>query len=354
MGKKFGFILMVIVMVMAYAEISLASCGSGQCNLNEQGGGRAGLGAKSWLFDANFTVLSVNRPRQGSKRTPSARVFEEGNSAANSTAGGEPAVEEISTTTFLTTVSLTYALTDTWTASVSQPFVSRDHIHINDPDGVTAEGRRTLINPLKGFGDLSLQTRYAIPSTVIGGNLGFGFGVKFATGDDTIPDQEGVRNDSTLQPGTGSTDYNFTIDARAPLGMDWWIFADATYRIRGSNGFGYNYGNDTLGSIGLGWHAKQFKVGRLGFVQAGGGLDVSVQLDYRHIPHDFGQVNDAGNIGQRPSTGGDHLFIAPGGRLNSGDGFSYYAYVQLPLYQRVNDQQLSSRFNMRIGISQIF
>ncbi len=318
-----------------------ASCGSGQCNLSSQSGGKGGLQAGHWLIDLSQTYLTVNKPRQGSGRIPAAFVYEEGNSAGN--IGGEPPVQEISTTSRITTLALSYAVTDDWTIGFSQPFVDRQHIHIVTPNTATAT---TLINPLHGFGDLSLRTHYNFFHGDGGAQIGAAFGVKLATGDTNIPDQEGIRNDSTLQPGSGSTDYSFTLDGSLPVSTNWWSFGEIIYRLRGTNSFQYDYGNDTLASLGLGWHVSPD-------IGMGNSVDLTLQTNFRHAPRDKGLITPT-LVGQRPSTGGNFLYLTPGIRLQHSHGIAVYAFVQLPVYQHVNDQQLTSRYSIRMGLSQVF
>jgi len=338
-------IMRAITIVALISAVSIpesqASCGSGQCNLSSQSGFGDGLQAGHWLVDLSQTYLTVNKPRQGTGGIAAAFVFEEGNSASN--IGGEPAVQEISTTSRITTLALTYALTDDWILGFSQPFVDRQHIHIVTPNTATA---KTLINPLLGFGDLSLRTHYNFFHGDNGGQLGVAFGIKLATGDDTIPDQEGIRNDSTLQPGSGSINYSFTIDASLPLGDNWRGFGDLTYRLRGVNSFHYSYGNDTLASLGLGWHVSPD-------IGMSNSVDLTLQVNFRHAPSDKGLITPI-LVGQRPSTGGNFLYLTPGIRLQHSDGIAVYVFVQLPVYQYVNDQQLTSRYSIRMGLSQAF
>jgi len=334
-------LLTVALFIWGLPILSYASCGSGQCNVSSQSGSSNGLQEGHWLIDLSQTFLTVNKARQGTSRVPAAFVFEEGNSAGN--VGGEPAVKEISTTSRITTLALTYAVSDDWTVGFNQPFVDRQHIHITSPNTATA---KTLINTLQGFGDLSLNTHYNFFHGDDGETIGAAFRVKLATGDDTIPDQEGIRNDSTLQPGTGSTDYSFTIDGSMPLSDNLRGFGDITYRLRGTNGFQYNYGNDTLASLGLGWHTNP-DIGSLS------NADFTLQANYRHAPRDKGLITPT-LVSQRPSTGGNFLYLTPGIRLQQSHGISFYSFVQVPIYQKVNDQQLTSRYSIRIGLTQAF
>ena len=57
---------------------------------------------------------------------------------------------------------------------------------------------------------------------------------------------------------------------------------------------------------------------------------------------------------RRFETGGTFVYASPGLRIQLPRGSSLYGYVQLPLYQRVNGLQLTSRVNYLGGIQQRF
>jgi hypothetical protein len=55
-----------------------------------------------------------------------------------------------------------------------------------------------------------------------------------------------------------------------------------------------------------------------------------------------------------PSTGSDAFTIAPGVRFRTGDRLELYGYVQVPLYQNVNEAQLAPRAGFVLGFSKSF
>ena len=50
------------------------------------------------------------------------------------------------------------------------------------------------------------------------------------------------------------------------------------------------------------------------------------------------------------ATGGSYAYLSPGMQLDLAEGMSLYGYYQLPLYQRVNDAQITSDRNLLIGL----
>jgi hypothetical protein len=85
-------------------------------------------------------------------------------------------------------------------------------------------------------------------------------------------------------------------------------------------------------------------VGRRAF----GDVAASLQLKGHHL----GRSRYRG-VGV-PSTGETSFHVAPGLRLDMPDRSSVYAFVQLPLYRRVNDQQLASRASVLVGFAKAF
>ncbi|MDQ6999906.1 MAG: hypothetical protein Q9M12_03345 [Mariprofundus sp.] len=54
----------VALLLWGLPASAYASCGSGQCNLSSQSGGKGGLQAGHWLIDLSQTYLTVNKPLQ--------------------------------------------------------------------------------------------------------------------------------------------------------------------------------------------------------------------------------------------------------------------------------------------------
>jgi len=55
-----------------------------------------------------------------------------------------------------------------------------------------------------------------------------------------------------------------------------------------------------------------------------------------------------------PSTGSDSVSLSPGIRFGPGKQLELYSYLQIPLYQDVNEAQLAPRFGFIVGLSKRF
>lgn len=46
--------------------------------------------------------------------------------------------------------------------------------------------------------------------------------------------------------------------------------------------------------------------------------------------------------------------LTPGGRIRASEGLAVYGYVQIPVYEKVNESQLAPRVGMIVGVSRSF
>jgi hypothetical protein len=74
----------------------------------------------------------------------------------------------------------------------------------------------------------------------------------------------------------------------------------------------------------------------------------ALQLNGRHAGRDDFRGEGV------PSTGSDAFSLAPGVRFRTGDRVALYGYVQLPVYQDVNETQLAPRAGFIVGFSKSF
>jgi hypothetical protein len=169
-------------------------------------------------------------------------------------------------------------------------------------------------------------------------------GVKLATGARHENNGE-EEAEVTIQPGSGSTDFiagatyqggwirNTTMQGEFGSATLIPYFASATLRMNGSGTHRYRRGDELQ-------------------LNAGSEYPITSRL------HLLGQINvrrqskdSPGDTGENPDlTGGTHVYASPGLRFTIGEGVSAYSYVQLPIYERVNGVQLTSRRNLLGGV----
>ena len=75
---------------------------------------------------------------------------------------------------------------------------------------------------------------------------------------------------------------------------------------------------------------------------------VSGQINVQHSDRDQFVGQDV------PSTGNTMVYITPGIQVQSSDNLALYSYLQLPVYQHVNEVNLVPRYGFMFGLSYAF
>jgi hypothetical protein len=112
-------------------------------------------------------------------------------------------------------------------------------------------------------------------------------------------------------------------------------FATATYQARTGGIDGYRAGNELQVNAGTGYPLTNDVVALL-------------QVNGRFREKDHGP-----DPAETDFTGGTHVYVSPGLRVDVAQA-GVYAIVQFPVYQKVNELQLTSRVNMIVGVQHRF
>jgi hypothetical protein len=319
-----------VLLAVAANRPGAASCGSTSCFLvthAEEGVEAAG----SFQFDLSYRYVDQTRMLEGSHSTSEVLVpqidFE--------TETIEPDHhEEIGTRNTMVLLNLAYGITSRVSVFGALPLlVGKAHEHFDDSG--TPDEHFTNDDGTSGFGDVVAGARYALlvkANDLLLGSLA----VKVPTGPYKLLDSEGAIGEPTLQPGTGSFDGLITLYyARHPFpsSIEW--FVSGSERINGRNSLDYRVGNETIVTAGVGYAAGQRWV-------------FSLQLNGRHAGRDDYRGEGVA------STGSDSFSLSPGIRFGPGDGLELYGYLQVPVYQDVNEAQLAPRTGLVVGFSKRF
>ena len=160
--------------------------------------------------------------------------------------------------------------------------------------------------------------------------------VKLPTGAYKLLDSEGSINEPGLQPGSGSYDGWLALYyARHPFPSPLEWFVSGSGRINFENSLDYRVGNEIIASGGVSYAVGQRWL-------------FSVQANARHAGRD--EYLGAGMT----STGAESIALSPGARFRTGDRLELYGYVQIPVYQNVNESQLAPRAGFIVGITKSF
>lgn len=320
----------LITLVLAAPRIAEASCGSAVCFLvtkSDQGTPAKG----QFHVDLSFQYVDQTKKLEGSHSTAEVLVPKIDFEAMEIVPDHH---REISTHNTLLRLALGYGVTSRVSLFGVFPLVSdKSHEHFDDVG--TPEERFTNADGTRGFGDVAAGVRATLLVRSKDILLG-SFSLKLPTGPYKLRDSEGAINEPTIQPGTGSYDGTFALHYTHhpfPRPIEW--FVSASYRMNGRNDLEYRRGDETIVSGGvIGATDKRWSW--------------SVQLNARHAGRD-----DYLGMGV-PSTGSKALVLTPGLRFEAGNALELYGYLQVPLYQDVNEAQLAPREGFVLGISKTY
>lgn len=256
-------------------------------------------------------------------------------------------------------------VTDTWSVGLHLPLLYREHLHLasvhhldigsgahngEEPgdggdaadDGTVTIGDATGVPERWTFarlGDMRLTashtTRPAADTEIV-----LYAGLELPTGETSVRNGAGEEAEITLQPGSGSIDplFGASIRHRFRLASGTVLPAALGVHVRteGSDGkFGYRPGTEVLAGAG----ARYPLFDR---------LQPALQVNFRYRDRDH--VGDAPGV-HKKDTGGEALYISPGVWIGLTDRIDANAYVQVPVFQRVNGVQLVSRWNLFAGLT---
>lgn len=184
-----------------------------------------------------------------------------------------------------------------------------------------------------GLGDITLLAQWRL--FPLGGprpyDLSLGAGVKLGTGA-FHENRDGVQLPLDLQPGTGCEDFIATGYGQYYRWVGWNAFGGTVWRMTGTNGDGYRYGNE--GQLFAGASRE-----------LGSTWLLTLESRYRHASP------DRRNGAAVSSTGNDRLFLVPGVGLRAGTaGLALLASVLVPVYEQVNGTQLGTSIGVNVAL----
>lgn len=299
-----------------------ASCGASFCTLMTdryaEGASEPHLG---WSADFRLETITQKQLRSGSKNITADQV------------SGEEAIERRTRNlNFVTT--LAYGIDSDWSLSMRVPVVQRDHAHdlVDEQTGQAATPEQWRFTRL---GDVQLIARRQV---VAGdGALSYAFfgGLKLPTGSFKVVNGDGSRAERSLQPGSGSTDLLLGAAGRRVIGAADALVGQASVSAALNSREGFKPGGRV--EISAGWsHAFAHDLGAV------------LQLNLRHRGRDSGAQAEPGNSGSTT------LDLSPGVTVGVASASTLYAYLQLPLLQRVNGIQLVPRSALALGWTRDF
>lgn len=226
-----------------------------------------------------------------------------------------------------TTLDLNYVFAPAWAVTASVPFHDRFHTTIpEDETDISSSHAR-------GLGDLQLLLRYQHPATDRSWSLQAGLKLPSGRFDQTFLDgpAAGETVDRGLQLGTGTTDLL--------LGAAWFarptpslgVFAQALLDQPLAARAGFLPSSSLTLSLGTRWLNP---------------TRVTPQLQFNLKT----ESREHGSEGDTANSGGVRAYLSPGLTAEITPRVNAFAFVQLPVYQRVDGLQLEPRWLLATGI----
>lgn len=293
---------------------SQASCGLCTCSVNSDQEVEAWQDALVTRLDVRYENSNQDQLRLGTRRV----------------VPGQLPRDTVELRTLNQTLRLTgdVAVDRHWGFSLALPtVVDRTHAHTE------SEGGKFDAWTLNGIGDLKVLGRYQADADPVNkGVWGLKFGLKLPTGSTTRSNVDGTMADRSVQPGTGSTDavLGAWYNQRLASDKSWYtaITVQQALLTRGQ------------------FQPAQSLAVDVGYCQRlDEHLSAVVQLNLQLQGHDYGAKAETN------ASGGTYLGVAPGLSYKLGPDTQAYGFLQLPVYQRVDDVQLTRNTGAVLGVS---
>jgi hypothetical protein len=334
----------------ALLPVTAQACATCGCSLSSD----AATGYTSepgWRLDLLFNYIDQSQLRSGGSAISAPQV------ALINNNGGTQEVEHDTVNRYLT-LGLTYSQSEEWNFNLQVPWVDRSH-------STYANATTDQLTPanLSGaafgdFGDIRVIANYQ--GLLENNHLGVQFGVKLPTGRyggqnvvtgatvgrDPVFFSSGPNAaagqtiDTSLQPGTGSTDVIAGAYYYQAVSQDFDAFINGRFEVstlQMLDGVNANYrpGNTTTVSFGLRYENTPEWVPQ-------------VQVNISHKSADQGALADT------TDTAGTVAYLSPGVTVRLGAGILAYGFLQVPVYSALSGYQLFPRWTASAGVSYAF
>ncbi|MGH8687094.1 MAG: transporter [Burkholderiales bacterium] len=337
-------LLLVAAALLPRPAFACATCG---CTLSADGA--MGYSASAgWNVNLLYTYINQDQLRGGTGTVSPAQVV-------NNPTTGELEHETINR---LFTMSLGYSPNAEWRLNLQIPYLVRTHSSYTDTtsapfDASQLDSANLSASRSSSLGDVRFIVGYQgwLPTH----NLGAQLGVKLPTGDYGGPDASGTgvvgRNpvtfasgpsagellDTSLQPGTGSTDLIVGGYYYQAISQDFDAFINGQFQGAVAQkldqpGADFRPGNLAVVSAGLRYEADPKIVPQL-------------QINLSRKSHDQGALADS------QDSAGTVAYLSPGVTLRAADRMYVYGFVQIPVYSNLDGYQLFPHWTATVGLN---
>jgi hypothetical protein len=305
----------VVWLALAFVSESALGCSSCGCTLATdwltQGGDHSGL-----HFDFRADYFNQDQLRSGTGTVDRGSIT-------------FPADREIQQTTINRNYNLfiDYAPNADWGVTAQLPYFDRYHTTIAPGDTDVSTSRTSSV------GDVRMLGRYG--GFTPDHSVGVQFGLKLPTGsfDNNFISgpQAGQPLDRGLQPGTGTTDLLLGAYTFGAVNRDWDYYGEALLQQPLNSRQDFRPGT----GVNLTFGARYMSFDK---------ITPQIQVNVRAEGRESGANADIDN------SGATLAYLSPGINVTLAHNARAYAYVQIPIYQRVNGFQLEPRYSVSVGV----
>lgn len=318
--RKPWFGSLAAALVFGASFIPAHACGACGCTLNSDWASQGFTTSAGFRLDLRQDYFNQNQLRAGTS-APSRSDFQ------------FPNDQEIQQETINrnTTFALDYVASADWGFNLMIPYFNRFHASIAAGDTDASTSHRD------GLGDIRVTGRYQ--GFLDDHSLGVQVGVKLPNGafDQNFSDgpQAGNPLDRGLQLGTGTTDVLLGVYKYGELAMDWSYFSQAIVQVATNTRDEFRPGNSLNANVGVRFTGNP-------------GVTPHIQVNVRAEERESGANADV------PNSGATLTYLSPGLTFQAGAKMQIFAFVQVPILQRVNGLQLEPKSSASVGLHYAF
>jgi hypothetical protein len=243
-----------------------------------------------------------------------------------------------------TSVSFAYGMTDDLSVSVRLPHVKRKNIREGELEGGVPEahehGDADSIGDLVVLGQYRFLNTHSVDVSLLGG-------IKVPTGKTTLKD-DGARLETEFQPGSGSWDGLLGLAASIEMERVG-VHGNVLYSLNSEGDQDTEIGDAFFYNLGLTFNLTDA-------IHQG-----SHQHSHRHLKWDAmlelnGELRDKNEVddSKEDNTGGNLLYLSPGLRLSSSEGWGAFLSVGFPVHDDLNGIQTDVDYRVVAGFGFAF
>lgn len=311
---------LALVSLLLTAAPAAQACGACGCTLHSDWATQGYAARPGFRFDLRYDYFNQDQLRSGTKSVDRGS-FEIPN---------EMEIQEKTLNRNLT-ATLDYSPNADWGVTLVVPVFNRYHATIMEGDSDPS------FSQANGLGDIRLLGRFQ--GFTDDHSFGVQFGVKLATGGTrqnfNAGAGAGLPLDAGLQLGTGTTDLLLGCYAFGNLATDWGVFGQVLLQKPMGEKDGFKPGDGVNANLGVRYTGLA-------------GITPHLQLNIRAEGRESGVNADVDN------SGATLVYLSPGLTFNLSQSFQVYAFVQVPVAQRVTGLQIEPRWSGSFGMHWTF